>query len=132
MSDLSKYFQDPNGPAYRKQETRSGPPFDYVGEKLRNALFELHGLLKTAQRVRRTFSSTGAERLPQSARDDLDAVEHSAGHAFAYQVTAFLALHNMLGATGAPDHLGRLRAVSPDDFERWLDFIEREGSVLGA
>ena len=52
MSDLSKYFADPNGPAYRTSEHRSGPPLDYVAEKLRNALFELHAAVQASGRAR--------------------------------------------------------------------------------
>ena len=128
MSDLSKYFADPNGPAYRTREHRSGPPLDYVAEKLHNALFELHAAVQASGRTRDASSPKGGGRASASALDD---VERSTQHAFGYQVTAFLALHNMLGVAGAPDHLARLQAMSPDDFERWLAFVEREGSVLG-
>lgn len=128
MSDMSRYFADPNGPAYRTREHRSGPPLDYVAEKVHNALFELHAAVQASRRAHGAPSWTGDGR---AAPPELDDIERSTQHAFGYQVTTFLALHNMLGAAGAPDHLARLQAMSPDDFERWLAFVEREGSVLG-
>jgi hypothetical protein len=44
LHSLGDLFSDPNGPAYQKTETRTGPPLEYVAEKLRSCLCDLHGL----------------------------------------------------------------------------------------
>lgn len=128
MSDLSSYFSDTNGPAYRKEERRSGPPLTYVGEKLRHGLDELHRLLATLESAGGTVDSSSEHDANRRMRED---AAHAALHAFSYQITAFLALHNMLGAHRGYKDTERLRRMSREDFDRWLSFVEREGSVLG-
>jgi len=129
MSDLSSYFSDTNGPAYRKEERRSGPPLTYVGEKLRHGLDELHRLLTTLESADDTVDSSSEHDANRRMRED---ATHAALYAFSYQITAFLALYNMLGAKGEPEAVDRLAAMTPEAFRRWIGFVEREGSVTGA
>ncbi len=126
MSNLSDYMKDPNGPAYRKEEIRNGPPLEYVSEKIRNALDEQHKLLKDIE--------CNPQFWPDLERRQLETeclVYRSAISSFNYQITAFLALHNMLGVNSGYDYTQRLCSMSRDEFEQWLEFIEREGSVSG-
>jgi hypothetical protein len=108
-----------NGPAYQRDEVRHGPPLDYIGEKARNALEATH-------RANREF-----RELQAASEDDLEALDLQLRVAFGYQLKAHLALYNMLGS--CDNNAGeRLLAMSHDEFDRWLDFIEREGSTTGA
>lgn len=134
MSDLDRFLQDPNGPAYQVDQVRHGPPLEYIGEKLRSALDAQHRLLRALD-----TSAAGAPGSPRpaimakedAAPVDVEAALHSAIAAFHYLITAYLALHNMLGSHTGPDYLQRLRSMSDEDFDRWLAFIESEGSVNG-
>ena len=45
-------FLDPNGGAYECEETRTGPPLEYVAEKLRRTLEALHDELHADRRLR--------------------------------------------------------------------------------
>jgi len=101
-------FWGPNAGAYELTETRSGPPLDYVAEKLRRALEELHGWL----------SGAGRE-------------EGSAQHGFYNGLVAYLALKNFLGLVRDPKLVERLAGYSRDDFSDWLDRVDAEGSVRG-
>ena len=114
MRRRPNWFADPNGPAWRADERRVGPPLGYVGEKLGRGLVCQHALLR-ALRDEPAGGAFMAARL-----------------SFGYQLTAHLALYNMLGSRGSEDDVDRLVAMSTDDFRRWIAFVEREGSVSGA
>jgi hypothetical protein len=98
-----------NGPAYQHREVREGTPLDYVAEKLRSSLEALHGVHARAD----------AEAAPQALL------------AFHYAVVAYLALKNMLAASNAPLFAERLARMPSNEFERWLDVVDRGGSVTG-
>ena len=137
MSPRPRWLADPNGAAYRTGERRVGPPLDYVGEKLRQGLACQHALLH-ALRVpggpddgarsdgASSGTSSGASGGPSGGASAM-----AARLAFGYQLTAYLALYNMLGSRGSEDDVDRLVATAPGDFRRWLDFVAREGSVSG-
>ena len=132
MTDIDRFLQDPNGPAYRKDEVRHGLPLDYVGEKLRYALDAQQRLLRELDVRAANEPATGRTLAGEAAAEPpLDLATQSAIAAFHYLVTAYLALHNMLGSHTGHDYLQRLRSMSGEDFERWLAFVEREGSVSG-
>ena len=118
MSPRPRWLADPNGSAYRTGERRVGPPLDYVGEKLRQGLACQHALLHALRDPGDGGPSNGASAM-------------AARLAFGYQLTAYLALYNMLGSRGSEDDVDRLVATAPEDFRRWLDFVMREGSVSG-
>ena len=100
---------DANGPAYKQREVREGLPLDYVAEKLRASLEALHGV---------------------HARADAE-LAREAFAAFHYAVVSYLALKNMLAASHAPGFAGRLARMPRAEFERWLDVVDRGGSVTG-
>jgi hypothetical protein len=110
MTDNDEVFMSPNGGAYEKRESRTGPPLSYVAEKLGSSIRSLHeGLAKTRLEDR---------PLPQRA-------------ALQQGVTAFLALHNMLALAHAPDWFDRIEIMTESDFRRWTERIEASGSVVG-
>ncbi len=122
---------DSNGPAYQKTEVRSGPPLDYVAEKMRHSLEQLHGLLVWAGKY-----VPDDLPQPQTARGSCfstkrDGLVSPALGAFNYGLVAYLALQNMLSLANDYELIGRLVAMSTRDFCRWLDVIESEGSVTG-
>lgn len=59
-----------------------------------------------------------------------DRLIHAATVSFHYQVTAWLGLNNMLGSAG-PNQVQWLSRMSKVEFEKWLDIIDKEGSVSG-
>jgi len=113
LHSLGDLFSDPNGPAYQKTETRTGPPLEYVAEKLRSCLCDLHGL-----------HGGRGRQSPQ-----LDEVRDAAAPAFYHAAVAYLALHNMLALANPPSFIDRLLAMSREEFNDWLDGIQSEGSV---
>ncbi len=123
--------QPPNDNAYETDEDRTGPPLNYVAEKIRHNLEATHSLIHDIQR-----------RVP----DDLCAGEPSSGppvsvkeeylfptahYAFHSAVVGYLALKNMLALANENDLADRLLAYSRDEFKDWLDRIDRAGSVTG-
>ena len=113
LESLGDLYSDPNGPAYQKTESRTGPPLEYVAEKLRRSLeclHELHG------QARGTAAGKGGP-------------ERAVGSAFYYAAVAYLALHNMLALADPPEFSDRLLGMSRSEFDDWLDVIDREGSV---
>lgn len=50
MEGLDDVFGEPNGPAYESRQTRTGPPLEYVSEKLGNALKHLHRTVRSIER----------------------------------------------------------------------------------
>ena len=136
MTKRARWFADPNGAAYRTGEHRVGPPLDYVGEKLRRGLECQHGVLHALSRAAAGDDRAGRSAGVGSAAGDaaapsFEVLAAAARIAFDYQLTAFLALYNTLGAKGDADAVDRLAAMAPDAFRRWLGFVEREGSVTG-
>ena len=126
MSPRPRWLADPNGTAYRTGERRVGPPLDYVGEKLRQGLACQHALLHALRGRGENARSGSASDVPSGGASAM-----AARLAFGYQLTAYLALYNMLGSRGSEDDVDRLVATAPEDFRRWLDFVMREGSVSG-
>jgi hypothetical protein len=130
--DIDDFMRNTNGPAYGKNESRNGPPLNYVGEKLRYALENCHDLLKGIEGCvpnNLPLPDGYQEHAPISAK--LDLLKSPALASFHCQVTAFAALFNMLGVVKSSKDIERLVQMSEKDFKKWLDFIEREGSVLG-
>ncbi|NWN91082.1 hypothetical protein HLV39_06195 [Marinobacter adhaerens] len=130
--DIDDFMKSTNGPAYEKNESRNGPPLTYVGEKLRYALEHCHDLLQGIESYvpdSLPLPDEYQEGAPISAKQDL--LKSPAWASFHYQVTAFVALFNMLGVVKSSKDIEHLGQMPEADFKKWLDFIEREGSVLG-
>ncbi|MCI0588339.1 MAG: hypothetical protein L0323_16025 [Planctomycetes bacterium] len=106
MDDLR--FLPPNGGAYEQIEMRSGPPLSYVAEKLRHALEAVHRELLAGTRE--------SPNLRESLLNGL---------------TAYLALHNMLGLTRESRWFDRVAGLSRRGFGNWLARIAGAGSVRG-
>ncbi len=97
-----------NGPAYEKSEHRHGVPLDYVADKLGNAITELHSVA--------------------SSTPGLIEVLHAPMY---YQLVAFLALNNMLGAANDRELTSRILKSSRSDVQRWIDLVHVQGDVSG-
>ncbi len=107
---------DANGPAYQKTERRTGPPLDYVAEKMRSCIEQLHASIQT---------------LREHEQSKKDGLSESVRSAFRYAVISYLALMNMLGVANNQSIFDRLLAMSPEDLREWIDRIHIEGSVIG-
>ncbi len=97
-----------NGPAYEKSERRHGVPLDYVADKLGNAITGLHSV----------------------ACDNPTLVEELHAPMY-YQLVAFLALNNMLGAANDRELTSRILKSSRSDVQRWIDLVYVQGDVSG-
>lgn len=122
---LDGLYADPNGPAYQRTETRSGPPLEYVAEKLcesLRALHRLHSQLEMLAGRTTTDSALG----PDSIANDL---VYGMAAAFHQACVSYLALQNMLAHANPPEFAERLLAMDRDEFDGWLADITRGGSV---
>lgn len=130
MIDPPDFFTDPNGPAFQSEEVRTGPPLDYVGEKIANSLKSLHYEIGNIERYvpKDLRVSRWAEGAPPRV---VDMLTPQVRFAFRYGLVAFLALHNLLAVANDQHLADRLLAMSDDDFEAWLNRIREEGSVTG-
>ena len=122
---LDGLYADPNGPAYQQTETRSGPPLDYVADKLCNALLALHRLHSQLQSLVGRMTADSALG-PDSRAPDL---VYSMQAAFHQACVSYLALQNMLAHANPPEFAERLLAMDRDEFDEWLADIARGGSV---
>ncbi|MHB1342702.1 MAG: hypothetical protein ACYC5F_11140 [Thermoleophilia bacterium] len=130
-SDLEAIVGDSNGGAFRKDEIRSGPPLDYVAEKARSGIEQLHRLLAS-------IDALAPSDLPQPAGvagttflSRADSLRGPAHAAFHYAIVSYLALNNMLHLANDRRHLESLSSMSWGELDKWLDVIDREGSVTG-
>jgi hypothetical protein len=129
--DPDDFFRPPNDSVYETDEVRTGPPLEYVAEKVRHNLEAIHSLIHAIRR-----------RVP----DDLCAGEPSSGppvsvkeeyllptalHAFRSAIVGYLALNNMLALPDENQLGDRLLAYSRDEFKEYLDRIDQAGSVTG-
>lgn len=121
----------PNGPAYTRTETRTGPPLSYVAEKLRGCLKSLHSLHSLT--VRDVPDGLPCPERFQDKHPNYDPKLYSVLEpcyaAFRYALTSYLALNNLLAFANDQDIFERLLLMPNEDFDRWLDDIDREGSV---
>jgi hypothetical protein len=110
-NNLNNLITDHNGGAYEKEETRVGLPLDYVASKQRQSLENIHYI----------------EKQFRSNKDDYFFMHY----AFSSGIKAFLALYNMLALTNDNQLYDRLLAYTDDEFEGWLNNIEKHGCVNG-
>ena len=116
--ESEELFRGPNDGAYEKQELRTGPPLDYVAEKIRRSLEMTHYILGTLNNI--DVSEEQKDNLFSQARG-----------AFRYQLTGYLALKNMLAVVNNKGLFQRTEQYSHNDFSDWLDGIDQQGSVKG-
>ncbi len=122
----------PNGPlGYTHTESRNGPPLTYVAEKLRGSIESLHSLhTLSLMDLPDDLPCPERHRVEWPTYNPKDeSVLSSCHNAFRYAVISYLALNNLLGLANDNDIFQRLLEMRREDFSRWLDNIEREGSV---
>ena len=117
--DFEEMFRPPNDGAYEKQEQRTGPPLDYVAEKLRRSLELTHQLIQNLKKL--------AIHQP----DHLETLHFQTRGSFHYQLTSYLALKNMLALINNREFFERMENYSMEDFHDWLDRVDQQGSVTG-
>jgi len=118
-ADADEMFRGPNDGAYEKEEIRTGPPLDYVAEKIRSAMELTHFLISTLSRT------------DLADANDRDTMLSQARGSLRYQMTGYLALKNMLALASDQGLFGRLERFSYDDFHDWLDRIDQQGTTTG-
>lgn len=126
--DLADILGDSNGPAYRKTEERTGPPLEYVGEKLESALLACHDLLHLTQE-RDGQPQPAQGEVVTGPRGQADRLLATAMLAFHYALVSYLALYNMLHLANVPGLPERLAATGHTQFREWLSRVTAEGSV---
>ncbi len=122
---------DPNGQAYQKTEIRTGPPLDYVAEKLRSSIEMLHEAIRSIQEVVPDDLPLPSGYTEYSPSVKQDWLVSPARLAFRHGITAFLALQNMLALANDQEVFDRLLGYSREQFHDWLNNIDREGLVRG-
>ncbi len=129
--DPDDLFRPPNDNAYETDEVRTGPPLDYVAEKLRHNLESLHSLIHEIQRRVPEDLSVGDPSAgpPVSVKEEY--LLPTAHYGFRCAIVGYLALKNMLALANDNDLYERLLAYSRDEFKEWLDRIDQAGSVTG-
>ena len=126
--DIPEQPRDPNDNAFIKTEARTGPPLDYVAEKLRSCLEALH-VTYTSALLDLPDDLPRPPRAPFEYSTKRDSVLSPLFSAFSSALGSYLALNNILALANDETIEQRLLAMSYQDFSRWLDDIDREGSV---
>ena len=129
--DPDDFFRPPNDNAYETSEVRTGPPLEYVAEKVRHTLEAIHGLIREIQhRVPQDLVVAAPPSGPAVSIKE-EYLLPVARYAFRSAVVGHLALNNMLALASDNDLDDRLLAYSRDEFKEWLDRIDHAGSVTG-
>ena len=118
--DFERKKTNTNGASYTKDQDRQGSPLEYVGEKLRYAIEETHELLHESDYNYRGTKISIKEALALPAF-----------RTFHYQITAFIALYNMLTMLEDSKRTQEFATYTRDELIKLLDFIESNGSVSG-
>ncbi len=131
LDDSDDFFRPPNDSAYETDEVRTGPPLNYVAEKVRHNLEATHSLICE---IRRRVPDDLCAGVPSSEPPVSVKEEYllpTALYAFRSAIVGYLALKNMLALANDNDLNERLLAYSRDEFMGWLDRIDQGGSVTG-
>ena len=120
-NDIDDWFGEPNADAYIKTEERTGPPLDYIAEKMRRCIESCHFLTTTLDE----------SKVSSPLQADVFNLSSHASVAFRSQVVAYLALKNMFALINDGELFDRLERYSREEFTEWLDRIDQEGSVTG-
>ena len=119
---------DSDGAAYQKTEERTGPPLDYVAEKMVASLVESH---KAHRMIRALLLGTAQNPVSvQNASAAEEAGDKTRG-AFHLALVAFLALVNMLDLANDTELVDSLLKRDTDSFHDWIENVRRNGSVTG-
>jgi hypothetical protein len=115
--DPDDFFRPPNDNTYETDEVRTGPPLEYVAEKVRHTLEGIHSLIhEIRQRVSQDLPvAAPSSGPPVSAKGEY--VLPAALYAFRSAVVGHLALNNMLALANDNDLDDRLLAYSRDEFK---------------
>ena len=129
--DVFENIDAPNSSAYQKVELRDGIPLSYINEKLTNNLKTIHHLYNFVK-----DNINDDLKLINSVKDDLyspkvDGLLSPLFSSFRYSLTSLLALHNLLGIANNQNIFEKLLSYKEEDFNKWLDRIESEGSING-
>lgn len=129
--NLPDGLTEPNDGAYLKTETRTGPPLEYVAEKLRACIEALHSLHQAV--------AAGGHNVPagnpnptqedSSGGPGRAAILFAGQAAFRYALVSYLALNNLLALANDPDLTELLLRLDGDAFNVWIARIASEGSV---
>ncbi len=130
---IDDLFSEPNGSAIQRTELRTGPPLDYIAEKVQNAIKHIHrayteGRSAIPDDLSYPLASNGLAS-PISIKEDL--ILGPIEDAFRKSVVAYLALLNLLALANDHALFGRLLRSSPEQLRQWLNRITRQGSLLG-
>lgn len=120
---------DPNGSAYQKAEKRTGPPLDYVAEKLESSLVMIHNTIRSIREMVPEDLPQSSAAIGSSYSVKQDGLVSPAWSAFRYGLTAFLALQNMLALANDPKIFERLLGYTTEQFRDWLNNIDRRGLI---
>lgn len=126
--DDSEPLREPNDAAFIETETRTGPPLGYVAEKLRACLEHIHATYNFSKEDLPEDLPTPPKAPPDYSTKH-DSVLSPCFAAFNSALVSYLALNNILALANDRDIERRLLDMSREDFKRWLDDIDREGSV---
>jgi len=130
-SDYEDLFGHPDGASYLSTQTRTGPPLDYVAEKARGSLEFLHFLLKNIEQYVPENLPLQDDLAARGASVKQDLLFAHAWTAFRFGVVSYLALLNMLRIANDNGIFDWLVSLPHKDFIKWLDGIDKEGSVVG-
>jgi hypothetical protein len=134
--DFELNIQDSNGPAYQKNEERSGIPLDYVAEKSRRSIEQIHVLYNWIRKNIDVFNRVNCPDNHIEQTHQKQGMSNSSKQenlvlpcwaSFRYAITSYLALHNLLNMANETDLFDRLLSMPFEDFETWLDRIDMEG-----
>jgi len=120
---------DPNGSAYLKMEKRTGPPLNYVAEKLESSLVMLHNTVRSIREMVPDNLPQPQAAIGSSYSVKQDGLVSPAWSAFRYGLIAFLALQNMLSLANDPKVFDRLLGYTTEQFRDWLDNIDCRGLI---
>ena len=112
--NIEDWFREPNDQAYIKTEERTGPPLEYVAEKMASSLTWLHATVISM----RATETDGRHVMTLQ-------------YALKYEIVAYLGLMNMLALVNDDDFDERILNMNKDQFEEWLVRIRHEGTVTG-
>ncbi len=129
--DSDDMFRPPNDQAYETDQIRTGPPLEYVAEKIRHSLESTHSLIhEIRRRVPDGLAADEPSAGPRvSVKDEY--LLPTAYYAFRSAIIGYLALNNMMSLASDHNIGDRLLAYSRDEFKDWLDRIDQGGSVTG-
>lgn len=118
MFNIDMLFKDNNAGAPSVTQERHGVALEYVAYKLREAVMSSHKLLHQCWALNKETELAFPLAL-------------TAQSGFCEAVYAYLGLYNMLAAAADALQLAELIIKSPEELAAWLEFVAKNGSVIG-